>query len=193
MAGIALAGISICAVVNMATAATAGVPQKADTKVLAALMPDVLHALEKNPASKHGQVVVDDGPYQLSSWYSRSLVLQLERHGYDARMPAPRALIVGEHRQQDDGPVAAHLIVASDAEIEARDADPTLHLVAKWSSVTFDQQLAFTRDAAAIDNDFANGRIDLEQHALELSQIDLGNYDPAVSWAVAVYEAAAPG
>jgi len=191
--GIALAAISVCSFVNVATAATAGVPQKADTKVLAALMPDVLHALENNRESKHGQVVVDDGPFQLSSWYSRSLVLQLERHGYDARMPPPRGLIVGEHRQQDADPVAVHLVVASDAEIDARDADPTLHLIAKWSSVTFDQQVAYKRAVAAIDDDFANGRIDLEQHALELSQIDLGTYDPAVSWAVAVYEAAAPG
>jgi hypothetical protein len=190
--GIALAGLTVCTVVNVATAATAGTPQEADTKVLAALMPGVLQDLERNPGSKDGQVVVDDGEFQGSSWYSRSLVLQLERHGYDARMPSPRGLIVGDHRQQDDGPVAVHQVVASDGEIEHRDADPTLHLVAQWSSVTFDQQLAYKGRAAAINREFADGHIDATQHALELSNVDLGNYDPAVAWAVSVYRVDAP-
>jgi hypothetical protein len=190
--GAALAGLVACTVVNVATAATAGVPQKDDTKVLAALMPGVLHGLDGDRVSKHGEVLVDDGPFQISAWYSRSLVLQLERHGYDARMVAPRGVFLGDHREADDDRVTTRVVVASDNEIEVRDADPTLHRIAKWSSVTPDQQLAYKAAAATLDRDFAAGRIDEAHHALDLVRIDLGQKDPAVAWAVAVYLADNP-
>jgi hypothetical protein len=185
---IALVGLAVCTIVNVTTAATAGVPQHADSKVLATLLPRVLETLDSDPDSKHGQVIVDDG-FQASSWYSRGLVLQLERRGYDARMPSPRGLVVDGNRQEDDGPVGAYLVVASDNEIETRDADPSLRLIAKWSSVGFDQQLAYKQAAAALDRDYAAGSISSADRALALRRIDLGNRDPAVSWAVAVYQA----
>ena len=186
---IALVGLLACTTINVTTAATADVPQAADTKVVVALIPGLLRTLETDPSGKHGQVFVDDGPLQISAWYSRSLVLQLERHGYDARMEAPRGVFLGDHRQLDDAHVGVHLVVASDDEIEARDADPSLHLIAKWSSVTVEQQLAHKARAAALDQDLAAGRIDDAHHALAMLQIGLGNDNPAVAWAVAVYRA----
>ena len=69
---------------------------------------------------------------------------------------------LGGNRQEDDGPVRAYLAVASDNEIENRDADP---------------------------RNYAAGGITSVDRALALRQIDVGNRDPAVSWAVAVYQA----
>jgi len=185
---IALTGLAVCTIVNVTTAATAGTPQNADGKVLDALLPRVLERLEADPDSKNGQVVVDDG-FQASSWYSRGLVLQLERRGYDARMPSPRGLVLGDHRQQDGGDVSAYFVTASDNEIAIRDADPALRPVAKWTSVSDDQLAAYQQAVAALDRDYAAGRISSADRALALRRIDLGNEDPAVSWAVAVYQA----
>ena len=72
-------------------------------------------------------------------------------------------------------------MVASDNEIETRDADPSLRLIAKWSSVGFDQQLAYKQAAAALAAKYAAGSITSLDRALALRQIDLGNRDPAVS------------
>jgi hypothetical protein len=187
LVAVALVGLAACTVVNVTTAATAGVPQHADVKVLAALLPRVLDTLSDDPNSRRRQVVVDDSPHELSAWYSRSLVLQLERRGYDARMPPPRGFVVGDHRQVDGGPVAVHLIFASDREIEQRDADPALHRIAKWSSVSLDEERSFDQHAAALDRALVEGRISGLEHTIRLSQIDPANADPAVAWAVAVY------
>jgi hypothetical protein len=121
------------------------------------------------------------------------LVLQLERRGYDARMPSPRGLVVEDHRQQDGGDVSAYLVTASDNEIAIRDADPTLRAIARWTSVSDDRQVAYQEAVAALDRDYAARRINDADRALALRRIDLGNQDPAVAWAVAVYQAdAAP-
>jgi hypothetical protein len=190
---VGLAGLVACTTVNVATATRAGVPQQDDVKVLAALMPGVLDDLRHDPASKHGQVIVDDGPFQQAAWYSRSLVLQLERHGYDARMPPPRGVFLGDHREEDGGPVAARLVFASDREIEKRDADATLHQIAKWSSLTPEEERDYDRRAAALDQDYADGLISAQNHLVKLQEIDPSTVDPAVAWAVAVYRVDTPG
>src|SRR5262249_46998978 len=122
-------------------------------------------------------------------WYSRSLVLQLEKRGYDARMPSPRGFAVGEHRQADGGPVSVRLVVASDREIRGRDADPTLHRVAKWSSVSAERERSFDQAAEALDREYESGRMDGLQYTRAVGEIYPGNVDPAVAWAVAVYRA----
>ena len=109
--------------------------------------------------------------------------------GYDARMPPPRGDVVGSRREQDDGPVAAHLVVAIDEEIAARDGDPGLTPLVRWTSVTADQQRASEATRAQLDRDFEAGRIDAEQHARRLLESDLDTYDDAFAWAVAVYAA----
>jgi len=183
---IGLVGLVVCSAVNITTAARAGTPQKDDVKVLDAVLPGVLGALDGIPRS-NGAVLVDDGQFQVSSWYSRSLVLQLERHGYDARMPADRGPIVSDHRTYDGGPLAARLVVAQDGEIELRDQDPNLRRVAEWTSVTDEQIRAFQADAAALDQELANGTISFVDHANAEAAIDLSNLDPAIAWALAVY------
>jgi len=187
--GVALAALVACTAINVTAAATAGVPQEADVDVLEALVPNVLAHLADDPDSTAGQVIVDDGPFQGSAWYARSLVLQLEEQGYDARMPPPRGDVVGSRREQDDGPVAAHLVVAIDEEIAARDGDPGLTPLVRWTSVTADQQRASEATRAQLDRDFEAGRIDAEQHARGLLESDLDTYDDAFAWAVAVYAA----
>jgi hypothetical protein len=189
---VGLAGLVACTTVNVVTATRAGVPQQDDVKVLAALMPSVLDDLEHDAASKHGQVIVDDGPFQQAAWYSRSLVLQLERHGYDARMPPPRGIFLADHREEDGRPVAVRLVVASDREIETRDADATLHRLAKWSSLTSEDERDYDREATALDRDYAEGLLSGQDHLVKLQQIDPSTIDPAVAWAVAVYRVDTP-
>lgn len=186
---VGLVSLAMCTTVNIVSAATAGVPQHDDGKVLEALMPAVLDGLSRDPDSRSGQVMVDDGDFEEATFYARSLLLQLERHGYDARMAPPRGLVVGEHREGDDGRVGARLVVAMDRDIARRDADPSLRLLAKWSSVTADEERSFDQRAAALDRDVADGRISGGERLIRFREIDPSTTDPAVAWAVAVYEA----
>ena len=182
-------GLVVLFVVNVTTALRAGTPQRVDGDVVEALLPTILDDLARDPNSRHGQVVVDDGPVLLALSYSRAMVLQLERRGDHAWMPQPFGVIVGQHRQEDDGPVAEHLVFAMDWEIVQRDADPGLHQVAKWSSATPEQERTYHEQAAKIDEAFANGQMSELDHVIALKRIDLGELDPATAWAVAVYRA----
>jgi hypothetical protein len=104
-------------------------------------------------------------------------------------MPPPRGLPLGEHREEDSGPVAQRLVFAMDREIALRDADPTLHQIAKWASITPEQEREYLAKAAAIEQDDAAGRLNALDKALALQKIFPGNVDPAIAWAVAVYRA----
>jgi hypothetical protein len=114
--------------VNVVTAGTAGTPWRADSEIMAELTPPVLDMIKRDG----GQVVLSDA-YSYASWYTRGLVLQLERAGVDARVPANQAKVVGRSRVYDSGePMQASLVVMMDKNVTDLLADPNFRLVARW-------------------------------------------------------------
>ena len=102
---IAVAGIVVVSSVNLYSAATVEPLWQAESEVMAHITPPVLDAIEPGD----GQVVVTD---QLSdaAWYTRGLVLRLERDGVDARVLPDRGPLFGSTRVVDaDEPVQATL------------------------------------------------------------------------------------
>jgi hypothetical protein len=136
-----------------------------------------------------GVVLIDDGRDELASDYTRGLLLQLERHGVDARMRRRDRALVGDHRVVDAGGAAVHLVVAQDDEITTRDAEPGLRRIASWSSVTAAQVSSYRQTQARLDRLVAAGDMLPVEETFRLRAIALGHHDPAFAWAVAVYVA----
>ena len=134
-----------------------------------------------------GQVVVHDGGYAGASWYTRSLVLQIERRGIDARMLPAERFVVGDHRVFEADAVTHALLVAVDGQIAKRDRDPGLRRIASWTSVSDAQVRDFDRLVARLDRDVARGVIEPVDRAKAIHDEGLATHDEAVAWAVVVY------
>jgi hypothetical protein len=180
-AGVTVALATVC-VVDVIAAADARPARAADSRVLVALLPDVLREV----AGVRGPVVIDDGP-ELASDYSRGLLLQLERHGVDARMRRRDRAIVGDHRVIEARLAARRLVVAQDDEIAARDGEAGLRRIATWSSVTPAQVQQYRSTRSRLDRLVAAGEMAPIEEVVRLRSIALGHHDPAFAWAVAVY------
>ncbi len=88
---------------SIASASSADVPYAADSEVLVLLMPEVLDAVE----GVDGEVLVTDS--LSGTRYGRGVVLELERHGFDARVPADRRELFGDHRVVSEPPPVSTL------------------------------------------------------------------------------------
>jgi hypothetical protein len=153
--------------------------------VLRAIVPDVL----RDVRDVRGVVLIEDGAHELASDYSRGLLLQLERHGIDARMRDRDRAVVGDHRVIGRRQPARRLVVAQDDEIAVRGSDPRLRRIAGWSSVTPAQVRQHQRAVARLDRLVDEGALTPIERVFRLRSIALGRHDPAFAWAVAVYVA----
>ncbi|HEX4906043.1 MAG TPA: hypothetical protein VFU93_11365, partial [Acidimicrobiales bacterium] len=183
LAAVAVAGLVGASGVSTVVALRGEVPRQADGDALRAVLPGVLDVVGEHP----GQVVVHDGGYAGASWYTRSLVLQLERRGIDARMPLAERFVVGDHRVLEPEDVTHALLVAVDGEIAKRDREPGLRRIASWTSVSDAQVRAFDRLVARLDRDVARGDLAPVDRAKAIHDEGLARHDEAVAWAVAVY------
>ena len=169
--------------VNAVAGATAGTPQGGDTVALEALMPAVLDEVDGGDTS----VLVTDR-FATGAWYARGIVLQLERRGVDVRVPADQEQVFGTRRVgRDEADVT--LVVAQNEAIDTVERDPTLRLVASWSSASADELAAAAQERATLDADLAAGRITYVEHAVLNWQTDhaLADNTGAVAYRVAVF------
>lgn len=143
LTAVATAGLVALAAVNLVTAATAGTPHPEDSAMVAALVPQVVEQLDPGG----GPVVVSD-PYTPGSWYGRALALQLERRGFDVKVPPERAIEYTLDHAVGPGPVQARLLVFRDDTDAAVVGEPGVHLVARSVSR---RARAFDRRQRALD------------------------------------------
>jgi hypothetical protein len=130
---LALASLAVLSVVHVATGARGVTPREPDSAVVAALVPDVVDAVAPT-GPDDGQVLVID-PYHAAGYYSRAVVLELERRGFDARVDPVRGVLFGRSRVVDpDEPIRARLIVVQDRGIDVMAENPGMELVAEWES-----------------------------------------------------------
>ncbi len=183
IAGVALATLVTSTAVNAVVAARGETPRQGDTEALADVLPAVVDAVR----GTGGQVLVDNGGWDYASWYTRSIVLQLERRGIDARMLPTEEVLVGQHRVVDPDAVSHHLIVAIDSEIARRDEEPGLRRLALWSSVTDAQVAAFERRTRSLDRQVDRGERTAFERTMVLHDEGLNTFHEAVAWRLAVY------
>lgn len=124
----ATAALVAVTAVNVVTAAGAGTPHPDDSALVRDVLPRVAEQLDPGG----GAVVVSD-PWTPGSWYGRALVLQLERRGYDARVPADKAAEFTRHLAADPDRVQARLLVFRDGAGAALAHVPGVHHIARAS------------------------------------------------------------
>lgn len=186
---VAVASLLVLTGVNTANAARAGTPQGPESAALEALIPPVLEAV----GTGDGEVLVTDTLN--GSWYTRGLVLQLERSGVEARVPPDRADLFGEHRVRRRGEVRARLLVAVDAELFALVDQSGLRLLARWSTVSDQEAARIERRGAELNANLRSGRISSFEHSKETGELtaDVPRAGRAGIYAVAVFLDERPG
>jgi hypothetical protein len=120
-----LAVLAVLALVGSVAHVNAGRPQAGESATLAALAPGVVAGLPGGD----GPVLVDGGMSFDASVVASGLVLQLERRGVDARLPAGDRS-AGEHRMDGGPPRRARLVVATGGEIPEAEAGAGASLLA---------------------------------------------------------------
>jgi hypothetical protein len=125
---LALTGLAVLSAVHVATGSRGVTPREPDSAAVATLLPGVLGAVDPDG----GQVLVTD-PYHGAAYYSRAVVLELERAGVDARVAPERGVLFGQRRVVDeDELVQAELVVVQDRGVDVFTENPDMRLVAKW-------------------------------------------------------------
>jgi hypothetical protein len=153
---VAVGGLLVLTALNAASAARAGVPHQPDAEVVAALTAPALDAVDGNA----GQVVVAEYDNSFAGpWYSRSLVLQLERHGLDARVPPDHGVYFSRSRVEDDGPVQLRLVIATDDQVDAAGDEPGLRLLTQWSAIPEEDRASIADELDELGTDWQAGRL----------------------------------
>ena len=183
LTGLALAILVVLAGVNTYTAVATDTVMDADSDVVAAVMPDILHEIE---GSGEGVIVVND-MFGVGAWYSRGIVLELERLGHDVRVSTDQRYVFDDRFVWDGEPVAAELAVVRDEFIEENDANPQMRQIARWTSVTRQELARADREQAALDAEYEAGRLGDTEYFLSSPRIDLYDNDLATYYEVRVY------
>ena len=128
-----------------------------------------------------------------AAWYTRALVLQLERAGIDARVAHGRAPEFGENRVVDDrAPIQARLVVAQSEGVAQRLADPNLQLVARWQPAPNSSFAAALRARARLERAFDRGEITRDELSDRVQEVLRGPPHVPVADDVAVFEERTP-
>ncbi len=177
-----IAVVAVVTGLNVVSALRAGVPYEADSVVLADVMPEVLEAIE----GIEGEVLVTDS--LAGSWHARGVVLELERQGFAARVPAERKELFGDSRVVSEATPQARIHVGVDSELRPLGEDPNLRLLSEWRSLRPADVAELEARTAEVDADLQAGRIDRVEHDLEKAEIERSlNRTDAISFAVATY------
>jgi hypothetical protein len=160
----AIAVLTVVTGINVVTAATAETPWRADSEIVAELTPPVRDMIKADA----GQVVLSD-IYSHASWYTRGLVLQLERAGIDARVQANQGKVVGRSRVYDPNePIQASLVVVMDKNVTDLLADPNFRLVARWKPEPESPLAKAYARRGKIERDFNTGTLTFNQYTAAL-------------------------
>ena len=178
----AVAVLAVLAVVNSVTQVTTETRAEADGHVVAALLPGLLDDLD----GRDGTVVITDA-FGSGSWYSRGLVLELERRGIDVKVPATDIAPLSAHRVYRGGQLAGAYVVIRDQWIDQYAADPNMTLVAEWSSVSSREEERYEQELADIEAELEAQPDDAPSILQQRPQTDPYDNDLATYYAAAIF------
>ena len=178
----AVAVLAVLAVVNSVTQVTTETRAEADGQVVAALLPGLLDDLD----GRDGTVVITDA-FGSGSWYSRGLVLELERRGIDVKVPATDMAPLSAHRVYRGGQLAGAYVVIRDQWIDQYAADPNMTLVAEWSSVSSREEERYEQELADIEAELEAQPDDAPSILQQRPQTDPYDNDLATYYAAAIF------
>jgi hypothetical protein len=188
LTAVTVAVLVALAAVNSVTAITTDTHAEADGDVVAALLPPLLDDI----AGRDGTVLITDA-FTSGAWYSRGIVLELERQGIDVKVPAGDAELFSSHRVYRGGPLAGEYVVTRDHYIEGLAQDPNLALVAKWSSLSPGELARVSGKMNELDDELSSGQIDLATYYYEFPLRGLKTHSRATYYAAAIFKVIDPG
>jgi hypothetical protein len=178
----AVAVLAVLAIVNSVTQVTTDTRAEADGQVVAALLPGLLDDLD----GRDGTVVITDA-LGTGSWYARGLILELERQGLDVKVPATDIAPLSAHRVYRGGRLAGAYVVTRDQWIDQYAADPSMTLVAEWSSVSSREEERHEHAVADIEAELEARPDDAAEILQQVPQGDLYDNDLATYYAAAIF------
>jgi hypothetical protein len=186
--GMLAAGVALAAVTSV-SGARAGTPHEDDVEVVRELTEPLVDRF----AGVDDPVLVNDVVGVAGPWYSRAVVLQLERHGIEAKVPAGLRHPYTASRVYDGSePLAARLVVAVESQIPELAAMPGVELLSRWTTVRADEYEALRAEREQLIADHEAGLSGLtdEELATRLGEIvdAMNGDDPIVTaYDVAVF------
>ncbi len=179
-----LGAIVVVGVVNAVTGATVGSPQAGDSATMNSLVPQVIDAL----GDVDGPVLVDDG-LQGGAWQARSLILELEKAGYDVVVPADRGAVYGRQRVVQDDDFATRLVITADVHTDDLAASPAMRRIAWWTAIPEDEQSPLFAERRRIDDATDAGEMTPAQGAAALAPVmdALRGHSGSAAYQVAVF------
>jgi hypothetical protein len=186
--GMPAGGIALAAVTSV-SGARAGTPHEDDVEVVRELTGPLVDRF----AGVDDPVLVTEVVDVAGPWYSRAVVLQLERHGIEAKVPAGLRHPFTASRVHDGSePLAARLVVAVEGQIPELAATPGLELLSRWTTVPADEYEALRAERERLMADHGAGLSGLtdEELATQLGEIvdAMNGDDPTVTaYDVAVF------
>lgn len=136
-----------------------GTPHADDVEVVDTLTAPLLERY----AGIDEPLVVDEAPNIAIPWYTRGIALQLERHGIPVEIAPNIGFMFARSQVHNGGPVAAHLLVATNEQVEALLETRNVHMLARWLAVPLEVHERLTADLEDLEDQFDDG---------EISQID---------------------
>ncbi len=152
---LAAVGVGVLATMSSVDAARVGVPQRHDTRVMAALIPPSANALPPG----NGDVLVRYTSNE-TRYFAPGIVLGLERRGVAARVDPDPAQRYGAHRIHRGAPVRAVLTLVSGTDVLAQHPG---QLVAFWGDRPRPALTRALEKLASLQADAAAGRITQKQ------------------------------
>jgi hypothetical protein len=173
IAPIALAGVAVLSGTNTIDAVRAREPDEPSSLIVAALIPQVTHAL---PA-RRGDVLIKG----FDTWYMPALLLALERHGMPARVERDPFHLFGDAdtRVQRGGRVRAVLRIGAETQFDEFVARSDLRLIAYWGTLSVSDRakrlVQIEGMHRPIDEAYASGRITKQEWLRRLSRLPTGS------------------
>jgi hypothetical protein len=167
----------------------AGTPHEDDVEVVRALTEPLVDRF----AGVDDPVLVTKVVDVAGPWYSRAVVLQLERHGIEVKVPPGLRHPFTASRVHDGSePLAARLVVAVEGQIPGLAATAGVELLSRWTTVPADEYEALRAERERLMTDHEAGLSGLtdEELATQLGEIvdAMNGDDPTVTaYDVAVF------
>jgi hypothetical protein len=163
----ALAGSVVVAGVLAMSGATAGTPHADDVEVVDTLTTPLLERY----AGSDEPLVLDEVRDISLPWYTRGIALQLERHGIPAEIDPNIGYQFARSQVYGGGPATAHLLVATNENVEVLLEERDVQLLARWLPVPREEHERLSRDLADLRDQFDDGEISQGEYNERLAAI----------------------
>jgi 4-amino-4-deoxy-L-arabinose transferase-like glycosyltransferase len=181
-----LAVAVVVAGANTVSGVRAGTPHEDDVEVVETLTAPLIGAYRDTD----DPVVVEEIIGIAGPWYSRAVVLQLERHGIDARVTPAMGPTFSRSRVHDGGRAAGRLLVATGGDVEPLLDEPGVVLLSRWTPVPPETHDRLDRERQRLEARWAAGQVSAADYLTRSASIGkrmLGDHPHTTADDVAVF------